>query len=293
MKIQNILFVFVINVACVLNAGRGWTQQETDELVRIAEQYKDEKGRIVIHFECWEAIATELNLWKHLRYKRSAVACKQQFESIKKNSNSILSTHKWTQEEDLALEAIISQYPERKHWQEISQRLSHECGINICAKACLVRFQSALSKEFDLVWTEAKDALLLELASVQPKMTNSEIGRRLGTTAKSCRERLRNLHYQLREAFTPEEDKLLLELFKKFGAHWYKIEPFFLGKPQSLLKNRHNFLKNTINLQEIQYPQIHEQNTSIKDALLVYELFGNIKHDELNTIPPFVKKNTI
>ncbi len=61
-----------------------------------------------------------------------------------------------------------------------------------------------------------------------------------GRSTKQIRERWMNvLDPTLKKAkWTVEEEKILFELFLKFGSKWAKLRKFFQGRTENQLKNR-------------------------------------------------------
>jgi hypothetical protein len=75
----------------------------------------------------------------------------------------------------------------------------------------------------------------------------SEVASRLGTrSARQCRERFKNyLSPNLRNGqWSEDEDRLLAEKFKEFGAKWSIIVGFFPSRSEVNLKNRWTQLQN-------------------------------------------------
>jgi hypothetical protein len=65
-----------------------------------------------------------------------------------------------------------------------------------------------------------------------------------GKSARQCRERWYGhvSPFALKQAWTREDDKLLIQKVNEFGKKWVKISSFFLNRTDISLKNRFNQL---------------------------------------------------
>jgi hypothetical protein len=61
-----------------------------------------------------------------------------------------------------------------------------------------------------------------------------------GRTARQCRDRFTNylVPNLSQAAWSPEEDRVLLERFRELGPHWSRIAPFLPGRSSNAIKNR-------------------------------------------------------
>lgn len=90
-------------------------------------------------------------------------------------------------------------------------------------------------------FTPEEDETLLKLVQQFGAKDWIKISSLIGTrNPRQCRERFKNyLNPELRkDQWTPEEDKLLEQKFKEFGAKWNKISKFFVHRSDNALRNR-------------------------------------------------------
>ena len=95
-------------------------------------------------------------------------------------------------------------------------------------------------------FTPEEDRKLKEIVTNSKIKNWNEISALLGTrNARQCRERWNNyLNPELRfDAWTPEEDSLLLDKFAQFGTHWNKIAKCFNQRSDNAIRNRWQMLK--------------------------------------------------
>jgi hypothetical protein len=90
-------------------------------------------------------------------------------------------------------------------------------------------------------FTDEEDALLIQLVNEHGTLDWSKIAMLMQTrNVRQCRERYNNyLKPDLRQdAWTPEEDALLLAKFNEHGAKWNTIAQFFINRSDLSLRNR-------------------------------------------------------
>ena len=90
------------------------------------------------------------------------------------------------------------------------------------------------------LWNQVEDALALELIA-QHGTKWSKIGKIIGgRSGKQVRDRyLNNLRPDIKsDAWTAEEDNILISLYYKMGSKWSKIANFMPGRTESQVKNR-------------------------------------------------------
>jgi len=90
------------------------------------------------------------------------------------------------------------------------------------------------------LWNSVEDALALELIAEHGTKW-SKIGKIIGgRTGKQVRDRyLNNLRPNIKnDAWTDEEDDILINLYYKMGSKWSKIANFMPGRTESQVKNR-------------------------------------------------------
>lgn len=121
------------------------------------------------------------------------------------------------------------------------------------------RLPSIAAKEpFRRFFTPKEDELIIKLFTEFPERWNYISAFIEGRTPKQIRDRYTNyLAPNLVDSpWTPEEDRLLMELADKFNNRWASIVPYFTGRSANSLKNRyHRHLKRKANLvQNEQHP---------------------------------------
>ena len=90
-------------------------------------------------------------------------------------------------------------------------------------------------------FTPEEDEALLKLVQQFGTKDWIKISTLIGTrNPRQCRERFKNyLNPELRkDQWTKEEDELLEQKFKEFGAKWNKISKFFVHRSDNALRNR-------------------------------------------------------
>lgn len=141
----------------------------------------------------------------------------------------------WTPEEDELLRAAVNSHEKKRgRWKHIAQMVNKmnvgntPRGAVQCNEHWKKVLDPALVKGS---WTEEENRLLLMLKQEKPELTWAEISERCGRSAKQCRERWDNsANPEVRKGkFSVEEDKVLVEKWKKLGTRWSQIMPFLPG----------------------------------------------------------------
>ena len=92
-------------------------------------------------------------------------------------------------------------------------------------------------------WTKEEDETLLRLVTENGAKDWTIISQSLpGRIGKQCRERWHNhLDPNInKKSWTPEEDRLILELHAKLGPKWCEITKHIKGRTDNAVKNRFN-----------------------------------------------------
>ena len=106
------------------------------------------------------------------------------------------------------------------------------------------------------IFTPRDDARLKELVSKLGENKWDEVSEQIHKfSPRQCKERYTVYlkgNYR-NDPWTPEEDKLLIELHKKLGSKWFVICNYFEGRHSNSVKNRwHRYLRKTVESEEAQ-----------------------------------------
>ncbi|CAI2369764.1 unnamed protein product [Moneuplotes crassus] len=145
-------------------------------------------------------------------------------------------TGKWSKEEDDLLQKIIQENG-AKNWRKVAKSINGRTSIQ-----CLHRWTKILKPGLAKgPWSKEEDLLLKNFVKENGikswfKATSIIEGR----STKQIRERWINvLDPNLKKSkWSLEEEKILFELFLKFGSKWAKLRKFFQGRTENQLKNR-------------------------------------------------------
>lgn len=145
---------------------------------------------------------------------------------------------KWTPEEDALLTRAMARFRHTKEirWTEIAAEIPDRS-----AKACRKRWVNGLNERLKKgSWTSEEDERLREgvsLLSSDWARIADHVGQRSGD---QCSKRWREVLDPAinKSNWTPEEDKLLIDLFHKHGSAWQVISTHFYNRRALQCRNR-------------------------------------------------------
>ncbi|CAK9083318.1 Transcription factor MYB3R-4 (Myb-related protein 3R-4) (Protein ENHANCED DEFECTIVE CYTOKINESIS), partial [Durusdinium trenchii] len=148
---------------------------------------------------------------------------------------------RWTEEQDNQLRAGVAKY-KAQNWKMIAGMVDGRDHVQ-----CLQRWKKVLQPGLVKgMWSKEEDALLFELVSHKLPKNWADVAAKIpGRTAKQCRERWSlNLDPSInRDAWTKEEDELLVSLHAKMGNRWAEIKRFMPGRTENGVKTRYKSIE--------------------------------------------------
>ncbi|CAG7879161.1 unnamed protein product [Brassica rapa] len=141
----------------------------------------------------------------------------------------------WTAEEDEILRKAVHNF-KGKNWKKIAEYFKDRTDVQ-----CLHRWQKVLNPE--LVkgpWTKEEDDMIVQLIQKYGPKKWSTIARYLpGRIGKQCRERWHNhLNPAInKEAWTQEEELVLIRAHQVYGNRWAELTKFLPGRSDNGIKN--------------------------------------------------------
>ncbi|KAH3743678.1 myb transcription factor [Pelomyxa schiedti] len=181
-----------------------FTKEEDIRLLQLAKKYNAHD---------WDLIAAELG------GGRQAYQCLARYQRSL-NSQSLHS--KWTAAEDEILKRSVATYGE-KDWQRVASLLPGRNG-----QQCLHRWLKSLKPSLKQGhWNDEEDIRLMIASHYYGPKRWAKIAHHVPNRSDvKCRERWKNVldpSLILSSVWTPEEDKMLLDLYHKYGEKWSLI----------------------------------------------------------------------
>ncbi|EAX92006.1 Myb-like DNA-binding domain containing protein [Trichomonas vaginalis G3] len=145
-------------------------------------------------------------------------------------------------------------------------------------------------------FTQKEDDLLRELAKDKKNKTWEEIAQYLpGRTTCQCRDRYNQYLYTtvISKPWTKEEDELIIEKYKEFGAHWVKIALHLPGRSGTNIKNRWNTAlvkylrgdhKNKKQSNNSKPKKIQKTQIPVADPLIIEDIIAAFEEKALNEL---------
>ena len=155
-----------------------------------------------------------------------------------------------------------------KHWKEISDNFSNKNNLQFS------KFKNAKEGVIKGTWSKEEDEQILELVSHFGKSW-SKISKFLNSrNGKQIRDRYINvLDPAIKKGkFSEEEDKMLIELYYKYGPKWSTISKYFPDRTADMVKNRfHSSIKRVLKRGDMLLSD--RVNTDIMVNLIALNLF--------------------
>lgn len=159
---------------------------------------------------------------------------------IRKQKGHQTNNATWTAEEDQLLIELASQNSSSTiSWSQLARSFPNKTAPQLAGRWSKVLDPSLVKGS----WTRAEDEIIMNYVNQNGEKDWSKLAEMLvGRTGKQCRERFKN-HLDpnvIRQAWTPQEDQLLIEFHNKLGNQWTKIASMMKGRSDNCVKNRWN-----------------------------------------------------
>ncbi|EAY22676.1 Myb-like DNA-binding domain containing protein [Trichomonas vaginalis G3] len=158
----------------------------------------------------------------------------------RQRQKAVSRTHnnKWSAEDDALLQKLMTEEP-TDNWPSLLPYFPGKTATQIGERWCKVLDPKLIKGS----WTREEDEMIIKFVQENGTKNWKKLAEILpGRLGKQCRERWRN-HLDPnvnRSPWTPEEDKLLIQLHEKYGNQWVKISEMFNGRSDNCVKNRWN-----------------------------------------------------
>ena len=205
-------------------------------------------------------------------------------ENIKKpifSIKKVINQKKWSKDEDSKLLNLVKENNGKK-WKEIASHFHNKNSLQCFSR--YRRIKPGIKKGF---WKKEEDDLILSLIEIYGTSW-SKISKIIKTrNGKQIRDRYINVLASNinKNKFTPDEDILLLNLYKKYGPKWSKIHTYFKERTTDMIKNRfHSTLKRKYQEYENKKKinNINDNNNVNKDKSIVNNMDDNINNIKIN-----------